>query len=173
MRGRALLLTSWYFPHKIIRWQDAVRLYYQDKADIVASYDEVIRSPSTSMQMPAVVRLRRHLSKRKSGVKFSRINVYARDDFRCQYCGKRFRMRQLSYDHVVPRACGGRTTWDNIVTACRPCNSRKDDRTCDEAGMWPLKEPVRPRSLPMVSPIAGIRQPPPEWLPYLHPHMVA
>lgn len=99
----------------------------------------------------------------KHGAKFSRINVYTRDAFTCQYCGDRFKMRMLSYDHVVPRSAGGRTEWTNIVTACKPCNNKKGNRTCDESGMWPRSKPTQPRTLPLTGPIIDPETVPPEW----------
>lgn len=164
---RCLLLTPWFFPHKIIRWEDAVTLVYLGKAESVVDYDAEIRSPSTSIKAPAVLRLKKPLRSMKRGVKFSRVNVYARDGWRCQYCGDRFAFGELSYDHVIPRARGGRTDWDNIVTACRGCNARKADRTCDEAGMFPIKRPARPHALPMTGPRVELERCPPEWEPFL------
>jgi 5-methylcytosine-specific restriction endonuclease McrA len=112
--------------------------------------------------VPAVVRLRKMAKTSARGVKFSRRNVYQRDDYTCQYCGQKKPARELSYDHVVPRSAGGRTDWRNIVTACKACNSRKDAQTCDEAGMWPKKDPIRPAHLP-VSPPLFDREIPAEW----------
>jgi len=167
MSKRVLVLTSWYFPYQILRWQDAVNLIYLEKADVVAEYDEELRSPSVVWKAPAVIRLKKNLGKRKKGIKFSRFNVFVRDKFCCQYCSKKFKMRELTYDHVVPRASGGRTEWTNIVTACKPCNSVKGKKTCDNAGMFPRNDPVRPKSLPLASPIACVEHVPEEWVPFL------
>lgn len=167
MEARTLLLTAWYFPIKILRWEDAVKMIYEQLVDTVAEYDETISSPSVTWQLPAVVRLRKNTRKTKLGVKFSRVNVYTRDKFTCQYCRKKCPMRALSYDHVVPRSAGGKTVWENIVTACKTCNSIKDNKTCDNAGMWPLHAPRRPKTLPMTSPVIDIDQAPEEWRPFL------
>lgn len=164
---RTLLLTAWYFPIKILRWEDAVKMKYEGLVDVVAEYDDTVSSPSITWNVPAVIRLRRATRTTKHGVKFSRINVYTRDNFTCQYCGHRFPMRALSYDHVTPRSAGGKTVWENIVTACKTCNSLKDDKTCDEAGMWPLQKPRRPRALPMTSPVIDVEDAPEEWKPFL------
>src|SRR6185295_1238507 len=118
MNSRTLVLTSWYFPHRIVMWEAAVTLVYLGKVDVLVSYDEEIRSPSTSIKTPAVVRLKKKTAATKRGVKFSRMNVYVRDDFACQYCGVKEVLGSLTYDHVIPRAQGGRTEWENIVTAC-------------------------------------------------------
>jgi 5-methylcytosine-specific restriction endonuclease McrA len=162
-----LLLTSWYFPHKIVRWEDAVTMLCLGKAETVIEYDEVVRSPSTAMRMPAVIRLRRSFGKVKRGVKFSRVNVFTRDGHRCQYCGGRFAASKLTFDHVLPRSCGGRTEWTNIVTACRPCNARKGNRTPDESGMFPINEPRQPKVLPLTTPWIDVATAPHEWRDFL------
>ena len=119
MHTRTLLLSPWYIPLKVLRWQDAVKMRYEGTADVLAEYEDEIASPSVVWKMPAVMRLRRMPMPRKRGLRFSRLNVYQRDGFRCQYCGGKFPVASLSYDHVVPRSAGGSTTWTNIVTACK------------------------------------------------------
>jgi 5-methylcytosine-specific restriction endonuclease McrA len=118
-------------------------------------------------QVPAVLRLRRMPRSNKRGVKFSRVNVYQRDRHKCQYCTRAFPIGELSYDHVVPRSAGGRTCWENITTACRACNLRKGNKTCDEAGMWPVTAPYRPKSLPLLGPVIDPTTAPEEWLAFL------
>ena len=160
---QTLLLTHWYFPHKIVSWQDAVTLHFLGKADVVVEYDDEISSPSTTIKMPAVMRLKKKLSRTKRGVKFSRINVYTRDRFTCGYCNTQFPARQLTYDHVTPRARGGRTTWENIVTSCYACNSKKANRTPAEAKMRLSHQPYRPKTLPLTPPPMDMNRVPPEW----------
>jgi 5-methylcytosine-specific restriction endonuclease McrA len=167
MHTRTLLLSPYYLPIKILRWQDAVKMRYEGTADVVAEYEDEISSPSVTWKMPAVMRLRAMPRGQKRGVKFSRQNVYQRDGYRCQYCGNRFPIAALSYDHVVPRSAGGRTEWNNIVTSCKGCNTRKANHSCDDAGMWPLKAPVRPKSLPMLSPVIDPSSAPQEWLGFV------
>jgi 5-methylcytosine-specific restriction endonuclease McrA len=165
---RTLLLAPWYFPMKVLRWEDAVKMIYEGTADVVVEYDEEIRSPSVTWMKPAVIRLRKLARERhRNTIRFSRINVYTRDDFCCQYCGQRFSIAKLSYDHVVPKSAGGRRTWNNIVTACKPCNLRKADRTCDEAGMWPKQPPRQPEKLRLLGPIIDPETAPEEWQDYL------
>ncbi len=166
-RSRTLLLTSWYFPHKVIRWEDAITMLFLGKADPVIHYDEQVRSPSVTVPKPAVIRLRRSLGKTKRGVKFSRVNVFTRDGHRCQYCGAHFAATKLTFDHVLPRSCGGRTEWTNIVTACRPCNGKKANRTPDESGMFPFTPPRRPTSLPLTPPRIDVASAPREWRDFL------
>ena len=149
MTAQTLLLTPWMMPHKIVPWQTAVTMSFLGKVDVLEEYDEEIRSPSMAIKAPAVVRLKRPFGGMKRGVKFSRINVFARDDFRCQYCGTRRPAHELNYDHVVPRVQGGKTVWENIVTSCYECNTQKRGRTPEQAGMRLLSAPVKPRTLPM------------------------
>lgn len=161
-----LLLTSWYFPIKVLKWQDAITQLYLGKAEAIVNYEESVSSPSISIPLPAVMRIVRETRVRKKAVKFSRINVYTRDGFCCQYCGVKKPMRELSYDHVIPRAAGGQTTWDNVVTACKPCNARKGDQSCEAAGMFPRKRPARPTALPLTPPQIDENSPV-EWKPFV------
>ncbi len=169
MSTDCLILTPWMAPHQSVCWEEAVTLVYLKKADVLERYDAHVSSPSTTIQIPAVVRLKKTIARHKSDVKFSRINVYTRDGFRCQYCGSKRTMRNLNYDHVVPRSLGGPTTWENIVTSCIPCNLKKDCRTPEQAGMRLLKWPSRPRSLPLSGTFLPPKDVPDLWLPYLAP----
>lgn len=162
-----LILTPWMTSFLVVPWQTAVTMVYLGKVDVLEEYDEEIRSPSTTIRMPAVVRLRATIRAVKRGVKFSRTNVMTRDGFTCQYCGVHLSMAELSYDHVVPRRLGGRTEWENIVTACYPCNARKAGRTPEMAGMRLRRQPFRPKSLPLSNVVPPSRRVPDEWLPYV------
>jgi 5-methylcytosine-specific restriction endonuclease McrA len=167
MTAQTLLLTPWMMPHKIIPWQTAVTMSFLGKVEVLEEYDEDIRSPNFAIKAPAVVRLKRPIGGMKRGVKFSRINVFARDDFRCQYCGTKRPLHELNYDHVVPRVQGGKTVWENIVTSCYDCNARKRGRTPDQAGMKLLRSPVKPKALPMGTVIPRDPKRIPEaWSPY-------
>lgn len=169
MHTKTLLLTPWYFPMQVLRWEDAVKMIYEGVVDVIVEYDETISSPSVTWKMPAVIRLRRLPRREQTNnrIKFSRQNVYARDGKRCQYCGGKFDERELSYDHVVPRSAGGRRAWDNIVTACKPCNLRKANHTCDDVGMWPINQPKQPKNLPIHGPVIDMDTAPNEWHGYL------
>lgn len=145
-----LVLTRTYEPHRVVPWQRAIVMWFDGKVEVLSEYDEDIRSVSLTIKMPAVVRLVSGVRHPRRGVKFSRANVLARDLFTCQYCGRKAHARDLTFDHVVPRAQGGRTTWENIVTACARCNARKGGRTPEQAKMKLAKAPVRPRELPLV-----------------------
>jgi 5-methylcytosine-specific restriction endonuclease McrA len=101
-------------------------------------------------------------------VPFSRANVYARDEHTCQYCGDRFSPSQLTFDHVVPVARGGRKEWDNIVTCCIPCNRRKGDLLPEEAGLRLIRRPRRPPALPHLTLTLGVHRTPESWRDYLY-----
>src|SRR5262245_51328805 len=113
---RTLLLSQGYEPIKVISWQRAITLISLGKVEVIEEYDSEIRAVSVVIKIPAVVRLLRNFRRHAKPVKFSRANIYARDQHRCQYCGDRCSISELTYDHVVPRAKGGRTTWENITT---------------------------------------------------------
>ncbi len=166
---KTLILTPWMTPHRVVSWQTAVTLLFLDKIEVLEEYDEVIRSPSLEIKTPAVVRLLTMRSMFRRNVRFSRINVFVRDGFRCQYCGQQRSMRELSYDHVLPRTQGGKTVWENIVTSCHPCNAHKRDRTPEQAGMKLLRPPFRPKSLPWAFIHSDLRKIPPLWTDYCQP----
>ena len=165
---RTLLLNQGYEPIKVVSWQRAMTLVTLDKVEVIEEYDAQIRATSLVVQVPAVVRLRRAFRRHTRPVKFSRVNIYARDAHRCQYCGKRCATDELTYDHVVPRSRGGRTTWDNIVSCCYVCNARKANRTPAEAGMLLRTLPVRPSWLPSVEIRVSTRSIPEAWRDYVY-----
>jgi len=165
---RTLLLSQGYEPLQIISWQRALTLHALAKVDVVASYDAEVRAVSLVVRVPAVVRLRKAFPRRARPVKFSRVNIYARDGYRCQYCGATCTVSELTYDHVIPRSRGGRTTWENIVSACYACNRRKANRTPAEAGMALRKRPVRPTWIPARQIIVSTRSVPEAWRDYVY-----
>lgn len=169
-----LVLTPWMAPHQVVVWEKAICHEYTGEVDVLERYEEEARSPSITIRFPAVARLVKTLISEKKDVKFSRANVYARDGYRCQYCGRKPSLKELNYDHVHPRSKGGPTTWENIVTSCVTCNLQKGNKTLKQAGMKLRKQPMRPRSLPMsASPIVLPARVPELWLPYLNDRLAA
>jgi 5-methylcytosine-specific restriction endonuclease McrA len=116
-----------YFPLSLISWRDAVKSVFQGTHTVVAQYEAIARSPSIEMRLPSVLALRSYVPRPRRAA-FTRFNVFLRDRFRCQYCGERHAPGELTFDHVVPRSRGGRTTWTNVVAACEPCNTAKDNK---------------------------------------------
>jgi 5-methylcytosine-specific restriction endonuclease McrA len=113
--------------------------------------DDYVRTVNYEIQAPRVIRLLGYDRLPRQKVKFNRRNLFARDGNKCQYCGKKFPTSELSLDHVMPRSRGGLATWDNIVCACVRCNVRKGGRTPTEAGMRLYRDPVRPKTSPVLS----------------------
>lgn len=194
--SRTLVLDAGYQPHRVVSWQRAAQLLHDGRAEVVELYTDVVRAitreaarglrvskqmlawfelgiddadPDTFVvRVPAVIRLLGKVG-RKKAVKFSRINVLTRDRFTCQYCGTKKLMRELNYDHVVPRAQGGRTVWENIVSSCYECNGLKRNRTPAEAGMKLLNAPVRPKSLPIAAlRLESLKEIPECWRSFLY-----
>jgi 5-methylcytosine-specific restriction endonuclease McrA len=127
-----------YYPLSLWPWQDAVKAAWLDRVDILAEYDHVVRSQRMEIKVPSVVVLRDYVKPQKQ-VAFTRFNLFLRDEFSCQYCGGR---RDLTFDHVIPRAHGGVTSWQNVVAACAPCNLRKGSQTLRDSGFC-LRKPAR------------------------------
>lgn len=164
---RSLLLNSSYEPMKIVSWQKALILWLQGKVEVLEYHNVFARSARHSFQLPSVLRLKSYVRPRRYGtVRFCRENVYIRDNFTCQYCGRRHPPRHLTLDHVIPASKKGPKSWTNVVTACRECNQRKANRTPQTANMPLLNEPTMPQWLP--SPDLGYNpQMPGSWLQYL------
>ena len=155
-----------YYPLSLWPWQEAVKAAWLDRVDIIAEYDEVVRSPSTVIRIPSVVVLRDYVKPQKR-VAFTRFNLFLRDEFCCQYCGHK---GDLTFDHVIPRTRGGKTSWDNVVAACSPCNLRKGSKSLRQSGLNLRKPPRQPMSEELRN--MGRRFPPghlhDSWLDYLY-----
>jgi 5-methylcytosine-specific restriction endonuclease McrA len=170
---QTLLLNATYEPLRVVHWQKAITLWCQGKVEIVAHYDREVRSVSFSIKLPSVIRLLRRIRVRRSVeyVPFSRANIYARDHHSCQYCGEVLASAELTFDHVVPVAHGGRKDWENIVTCCIGCNRRKGGRTPEQAGMKLIRHPRRPDKLPahrMFRMTLGLSRAPDSWRDYVY-----
>ncbi len=147
-----LVLNAHYQPLRRVSWQRAFCLIWSGRAEVVETYqDRVVRSARASFPIPSIVRFLRKVATmpRRRKVVFNRRNVYLRDRGCCQYCGAKVPSNAFEFEHVIPRAQGGRTNWDNIVVACVGCNQRKGNRTPEAAGMRLASAPVRPTSLPL------------------------
>ncbi len=148
--GPALVLNAdfrplSYFPLSLWSWQDAVKAVFLDRVSILSTYDQAVRSVNFEMRLPSVIALKDYVQTDRRPA-FTRFNVFLRDRFACQYCGRGFATQDLTFDHVLPRAQGGRTEWGNVVTACSACNLRKGSRLPHECGMFPRRRPVQPSS---------------------------
>jgi 5-methylcytosine-specific restriction endonuclease McrA len=168
---QTLLLNATYEPLKVVHWRKAVTLYCQGKVEVISVYeDREIRSVSFTFKLPSVIRLLRRIriKRRLDYVPFSRANIYARDNHSCQYCGKPFASSELTFDHVVPVAQGGRKDWENIVSCCITCNRKKGGRTPAQAGMALIRAPKRPEKAPAIRITFGLRNAPESWRDYVY-----
>lgn len=147
---RVLKLNQSFEPIEIISWKRAISLIFREKAEIIKEYEIELHSPRHTFKMPAVVRLVKGFKRPRKRVKFNTQNIILRDHFRCQYCGKKFPAGELTKDHVIPRAQGGKTDWDNIVSCCIQCNDKKRNRTPAQARMKLKKYPTRPDWVPSI-----------------------
>ena len=142
MRDKVLILNQDFSAIAVCTVTKAFLLVYLEKAELVSKANgSVLRTVSTVYPVPSVIRLQRYVKVPYYGIALSRHNVLRRDNFLCQYCGT---SRNLTLDHLLPRSRGGENSWYNIVTACSRCNSRKGDRTPEEAGLKLLRNPSRP-----------------------------
>ena len=161
--SRVLVLNYDFSPISVCSVQRAFLLVFLEKAEMLADARGImLHSVSAAYPMPAVIRLRRYINIPYKGVLLTRQNVFKRDDYTCQYCGTH---KDLTLDHVIPRSKRGKSSWSNLVTACKRCNARKGDFTPEAAGLRLRKKPVRPSYLDFLRHNSGLYQE--EWGPYL------
>ena len=155
-----------YYPLSVWSWQDAVKAVFLDRVNVVNHYDRAVRSATAQMQLPSVVALKDYVAQNRSPA-FTRFNLFLRDGFQCVYCSS---PDELTFDHVVPRRLGGKTSWTNIAAACAKCNFKKGGRMPKEAGMIPQIKPYKPSMHQLQA--QGRRFPPnylhESWLDYLY-----
>ena len=156
---QTLLLNASYEPLKIVHWQKAVTLWCQGKVEVISVTTGRSGRFPFSFKLPSVIRLLRYIriKRRFDYVPFSRANIYARDDHRCQYCGDGVPDSELTFDHVVPVAQGGRKDWENIVTCCVTCNRQRAAARRPKPGCTCCGTPKRPDSAPAIRITVGLR----------------
>jgi len=145
---KTLVLNSSFEFLGFCDWKEAICMAYTGKVYVEEEYDRIVSSPSVSMHVPAVVRLRHYVRvayERITYVSYSKRNVHLRDNWTCQYCGEKKPADKLGIDHVIPESRGGLNTWTNTVSCCKGCNNFKDARLPNEAGMKLLRVPDRPK----------------------------
>ena len=144
---KVLILNQTFEPLLVCSARRAVILLYTGKAERVEDTSRVIHSPSTVLLLPSVIRLHRFVRKPpQPSTAFNKKNILKRDAYTCQYCGRNSGER-MTIDHVIPKSLGGRTVWENVVSACRSCNLKKGNKTLQEAGMCLLRRPAKPVSV--------------------------
>lgn len=155
-----------YFPLSLWSWQDSIKAVFLERVDIVAEYDHEVHSPSMAMRLPSVIALRDYV-KPALYPAFTRFNLFLRDEFKCQYCHA---TGEMTFDHVIPRSKGGRTTWLNVVAACAKCNLKKGNMSLAKSGLSLARKPYRPTASQLQN--VGRKFPPnylhDSWMDYLY-----
>jgi 5-methylcytosine-specific restriction endonuclease McrA len=183
LNSSVLVLNRSYLPIHVTSVQRAFAMIYRDVARVVNEEYRVfdfeswrrqmvrrgldsIGTPSGSIRVPRVILLPGFDRLPKRHVRYSRVNVFARDRFTCQYCGAKPHRSELNLDHVIPRSLGGKTTWENVVCSCVDCNRRKGGRTPEQARLRLFRPPARPRWTPLMNlVVSNVRYE--EWRPFL------
>jgi len=162
--AKALVLNATYEPLCVVPVRRAVVLVLKEKAEVLHATDAELHSERRAFAVPSVIRLTYFVKVPfRARAALSRRAVFVRDGHRCQYCGA----NAENIDHIVPRSRGGEHVWENVVAACRPCNTRKEDRLLHEVGFVLRRKPMAPRELKWV--IVAVGTVHPHWEPYLQP----
>ncbi len=155
-----------YFPLSLWSWQDAIKAVFLERVNIIDHYEQKVRAADFSMYLPSVVALKDYVKQDRAPA-FTRFNLFLRDGFVCVYCGSD---KELTFDHVLPKRLGGKTSWENIVAACSHCNLKKGGRTAKQAGMCLASTPRQPTIYELQA--QGKKFPPnylhESWLDYLY-----
>jgi 5-methylcytosine-specific restriction endonuclease McrA len=152
LNANYLPMTTW--PLSLVSGQEAVRAVFRGRASVVEEWDAVFRSPSREIRVPKIIALNEY-APISASPKFCRRSILLRDRYRCQYCGEQFASNELTFDHVIPKAKGGKTEWTNILSACVKCNTLKRDNSANwsgrkGSGLRPLKPPRQPATMELL-----------------------
>lgn len=160
---KVLVLNQSYQPITVTTVKKAVTLTWRNKVEMVETGDQILHSPSSQYPIPIVIRLKNNVKYNPfRRVELNRKNLFKRDGGKCVYCGSN---ENLTIDHVLPKSRGGRTTWDNVVTACNPCNNKKDNKSLDEVGFKLKLQPKQPNHIAFLTKDAKFHE---KWKPYLY-----
>ena len=164
----ALILNASYEPIRIINWQKALLLWLQERVDVLDFHGFYAHSTSKSFQLPSILKLKKYINLRHHhGVRLTRQNAFIRDNFQCQYCLKTLPKKDLTIDHIIPLSKGGGNTWENVTTACHPCNNSKGSKSLAEFKKSPKNKPYQPEWLPNTDLRFKSVTTPETWKPYL------
>jgi 5-methylcytosine-specific restriction endonuclease McrA len=163
LSSAVLVLNANYSPMTICTAKRAISLYFLNKIDILSNYDDKVNSPSLSLDLPSVIKIKNYIKNNNMAVEISRKNILARDGYKCQYCGTQ--SKALTVDHVIPKFRNGLDSWENLVAACKNCNQIKGEETPEEAKMPLLKKPKRPNRIHYFQRLVKKKQA--DWRPYL------
>lgn len=159
-----LVLNQNYEPLSVCTVKRAIIMVILDRAEIIETLDgKMVRSITTSIAVPSVVRLGAFIKVPHKRIMLSRKNIIKRDGGTCRYCG--YKKSDMTVDHIVPKHLGGKDTWENLVAACAECNNKKGQRTPDQAGMKLLRKPRRPNHITFIKQFIGVKDT--SWKRYL------
>jgi len=158
-----LVLNANYSPLMVCTAKRAICMDYLNKVDVLVNYNEKVGSPSTSIDLPSVIKIKNYIRYDNLSVDLNKKNILARDNYTCQYC-KSNRL-PLTIDHIIPKKRGGGDSWENLVAACQPCNQKKGDQTPNESNMILKSVPKRPNRLHYFHRFVKNNQV--DWKPYL------
>ncbi|MEH0155667.1 HNH endonuclease [Limibacter armeniacum] len=160
---KVLVLNADFQAFGVCNVYRAFLLVFMNKAEIIIPAENItLCTVNRAYSVPSVIKLNRYINIPYKGVMMSRQNIFKRDNFSCLYCGSK---NNLTLDHVIPRSRGGQSTWKNLVTACKSCNSKKGDRTPDEALMDLAYQPFKPSFVLFLKNFSGLNEE--SWRPYL------
>ena len=163
LSSAVLVLNANYSPMTVCTAKRAITLHFLDKIDVLSNYDDKINSPSISLELPSVIKIKTYIKNSNMSVEISRKNILLRDGYKCQYCG--VQSKALTVDHVIPKFRNGLDSWENLVAACKNCNQIKGEKTPEEAKMPLLKRPKRPNRIHYFQRLVKKKQA--DWRPYL------
>lgn len=161
---RTLILNKHYMPVAQVDWRRGFTLAFCEKADVLEFYEHIVRTPTQEFFVPAVIRLREYGKIPRAKVAYSKRVVFERDDYRCQYCCKQLNEESATIDHILPRARGGKTTFDNTVTSCFRCNNKKGQRLLNQTSFKLANQPVTPSKAMFSLRLGRLAA---EWMPYI------
>lgn len=160
---KVLVLNQSYQPITVTTVKKAVTLTWRNKVEMVEIGEQILRSPNADYPLPVVIRLKNHVRYNPfRRVELNRKNLFRRDNNTCVYCGSK---ESLTLDHVLPKSRGGKTTWENVVTACHTCNNRKDNKTLEEVGFKLKVQPKQPNHIAFLTKDSKFHE---KWKPYLY-----
>jgi len=160
---KVLVLNQSYQPITVTTVKKAVTLTWRNKVEMVEFGEQILHSPNADYQLPVVIRLKNHVRYNPfRRVELNRKNLFRRDNNTCVYCGSK---ESLTLDHVLPKSRGGKTTWENVVTACHTCNNRKDNKTLEEVGFKLKIQPKQPNHIAFLTKDSKFHE---KWKPYLY-----
>ena len=134
-----------YYPLSLCSWQDTIKSVFLKRVSVIECYEHKVHSPTLTFYLPSVIALKNYVIP-QSKPAFTRFNVFLRDNFTCQYCNNNFSANELTFDHLIPRCLHGKTSWNNVVSACTKCNLKKGRRLLKYTDMKLSKEPNKPTS---------------------------